>query len=100
MVNAAGNHPESSGGAILVTGKTKGGKGGNVSLVANDYSHLAWTQFFTNPLILDGTIRAYVEDIDKSRRWMNVRSRGRTRRDVSHPNAHFVALHSGQVRLQ
>ncbi|UGA45824.1 filamentous hemagglutinin family protein [Bradyrhizobium quebecense] len=49
----------SSGGAILVTGKTKGGKGGNVSLVANDYSHLAWTQFFTNPLILDGTIRAY-----------------------------------------
>ncbi|MFN5487655.1 MAG: filamentous hemagglutinin family protein [Bradyrhizobium sp.] len=49
----------SSGAAILATGKTKGGKGGNVSLVANDYSHLAWTQFFTNPLILDGTIRAY-----------------------------------------
>ncbi|WP_342710701.1 filamentous hemagglutinin family protein [Bradyrhizobium sp. B124] len=49
----------SSGGAILVNGKTQGGKGGNVSLVANDYSHLAWTQFFTNPLILDGTIRAY-----------------------------------------
>ncbi len=49
----------SSGGAILATGKTKGGKGGNVSLVANDYSHLVWTQFFTNPLILDGTIRAY-----------------------------------------
>ncbi|MCC8962179.1 filamentous hemagglutinin family protein [Bradyrhizobium sp. Pear76] len=49
----------SSGGAILRTGKTQGGKGGNVSLVANDYSHLAWTQFFTNPLILDGTIRAY-----------------------------------------
>ncbi|WP_168193354.1 filamentous hemagglutinin N-terminal domain-containing protein [Bradyrhizobium sp. NAS96.2] len=49
----------SSGGAILATGKTKGGKGGNVSLVANDYSHLTWTQFFTNPLVLDGTIRAY-----------------------------------------
>ncbi|WP_163163504.1 hypothetical protein, partial [Bradyrhizobium uaiense] len=49
----------SSGGAILTTGKTQGGKGGNVSLVANDYSHLAWTQFFTNPLILDGAIRAY-----------------------------------------
>lgn len=49
----------SSGGAILATGKTKGGKGGNVSLVANDYSHLVSTQFFTNPLILDGTIRAY-----------------------------------------
>ena len=49
----------SSGGAILANGKTQSGKGGNVSLVANDYSHLAWTQFFTNPLILDGTIRAY-----------------------------------------
>ncbi|TAI66951.1 filamentous hemagglutinin, partial [Bradyrhizobium sp. Leo170] len=49
----------SSGGAILVDGKTKGGKGGNVSLVANDYAHLASTQFFTNPLILDGAIRAY-----------------------------------------
>ncbi|WP_076866829.1 filamentous haemagglutinin family protein [Bradyrhizobium mercantei] len=49
----------SSGGAILATGKTKGGKGGNVGLVANDYSHLVWTQFFTNPLVLDGTIRAY-----------------------------------------
>lgn len=49
----------SSGGAILANGKTQGGKGGDVSLVANDYSHLAWTQFFTNPLILDGTIRAY-----------------------------------------
>ncbi|MDH2379981.1 filamentous haemagglutinin family protein [Bradyrhizobium sp. CER78] len=49
----------SSGGAILTTGKTIGGKGGNVNLVANDYSHLAWTQFFTNSLILDGTIRAY-----------------------------------------
>ncbi|AUC96260.1 filamentous hemagglutinin [Bradyrhizobium sp. SK17] len=49
----------SSGGAILSSGKTIGGKGGNVSLIANDYSHLAWTQFFTNPLILDGTIRSY-----------------------------------------
>ncbi|WP_155255017.1 filamentous haemagglutinin family protein [Bradyrhizobium elkanii] len=49
----------SSGGAILVDGKTKGGKGGNVSLVANDYAHLASTQFFTNPLILEGAIRAY-----------------------------------------
>ncbi|WP_454621030.1 filamentous haemagglutinin family protein [Bradyrhizobium cenepequi] len=49
----------SSGGAILADGKTKGGKGGNVSLVANDYAHLASTQFFTSPLILDGAIRAY-----------------------------------------
>ncbi|MHC2437089.1 filamentous haemagglutinin family protein [Bradyrhizobium sp. USDA 4451] len=49
----------SSGGAILANGKTQGGKGGNVSLVANDYSHLAGTQFFANPLILDGAIRAY-----------------------------------------
>ncbi|WP_233022236.1 filamentous haemagglutinin family protein [Rhodopseudomonas boonkerdii] len=53
----------SSGVAILPSGKLKGGKGGDVSLVTNDYSHLGGTDYFaidrSAPLILDGVIRGY-----------------------------------------
>jgi filamentous hemagglutinin family protein len=45
----------SSGAAILPTGKSSGGKGGNVSLIANDPFAGSGG---TNALVLDGTIRA------------------------------------------
>lgn len=53
----------SSGGAILANGKTQGGKGGNASLITNDYSHLSQVDFYaadrTAPLIVDGKFIAY-----------------------------------------
>ncbi|MDE1172832.1 MAG: filamentous hemagglutinin N-terminal domain-containing protein, partial [Parvibaculaceae bacterium] len=53
----------SSGGAILANGKTQGGKGGDVSLITNDYSHLPDSTFYNATrdarLVLDGAIRAY-----------------------------------------
>ncbi len=53
----------SSGGAILATGKTKGGTGGSVSLITNDYSHLGASNYFSTdrsaPLVFDGSVRAY-----------------------------------------
>ncbi|MEW6435584.1 MAG: filamentous hemagglutinin family protein [Pseudomonadota bacterium] len=56
----------SSGGGITLTG-TKGGKGGSVTLSADDYSELLpqalWTADYadalSNPLIVDGTITGY-----------------------------------------
>jgi filamentous hemagglutinin family protein len=52
----------SSGGAILATGKTKGGKGGDVALLTNDYENLP-VDFVnstrTAPLVLGGDIRGY-----------------------------------------
>ncbi len=47
----------SSGGAILPTGKTQGGKGGNVTIKAGDAQQNATSGDGT--LVLDGTIRAY-----------------------------------------
>jgi filamentous hemagglutinin family protein len=44
----------SSGGAVLPTGKTQGGKGGNVTLIADDP---AASTTSTAPLVLGGTIR-------------------------------------------
>ncbi|MDI4233284.1 filamentous hemagglutinin family protein [Bradyrhizobium sp. Arg237L] len=53
----------SSGGAILANGKTRGGSGGDVSLLTNDYSHFADSEFIgadlSSPLALDGKIRGY-----------------------------------------
>jgi filamentous hemagglutinin family protein len=53
----------SSGGAILATGNTQGGKGGNVSLITNDYSHLAATNYFSTDrsaaLVFAGAVRGY-----------------------------------------
>jgi filamentous hemagglutinin family protein len=53
----------SSGGAIVLNNKTRGGTGGSVSLITNDYSHLGATNYFSTdrsaPLIFDGTVRAY-----------------------------------------
>ncbi|MDE1172151.1 MAG: filamentous hemagglutinin family protein [Parvibaculaceae bacterium] len=53
----------SSGGAILANGKTKGGKGGDVSLITNDYSGFNSLTYLnadvSAPLVLDGAIRAY-----------------------------------------
>ncbi len=53
----------SSGGAVLPNGKLQGGKGGNVSLITNNYAHLpdaVWIAADRNaPLVFDGTVRAY-----------------------------------------
>ncbi|HEY4317902.1 MAG TPA: filamentous hemagglutinin family protein, partial [Herbaspirillum sp.] len=50
----------SSGAAILASGKVQGGKGGNVSLVANDDSHLASISPTNSAsLTVDGKIVAY-----------------------------------------
>ncbi|WP_074130058.1 filamentous haemagglutinin family protein [Bradyrhizobium sp. NAS96.2] len=48
----------SSGGAVLVNGKTRGGKGGNVSIIAGDAQQNAGTPGDGN-LVLDGAIRAW-----------------------------------------
>ncbi|ALS67678.1 hypothetical protein AT395_24550 [Pandoraea apista] len=45
----------SSGGAVLANGKTRGGTGGNVTLIAGD----AAANFSRGTLVLDGTIKAY-----------------------------------------
>jgi filamentous hemagglutinin family protein len=53
----------SSGGAVSSEGKLQGGKGGNVSLITNNYAHFAapvWSAADrTAPLIFDGAVRAY-----------------------------------------
>ncbi|AXK79310.1 filamentous hemagglutinin N-terminal domain-containing protein [Pseudolabrys taiwanensis] len=53
----------SSGGAMLTSGKIKGGKGGDVSLIANDFENLPDGGFYTTPrdakLILDGRVQSY-----------------------------------------
>ncbi|WP_165420984.1 filamentous haemagglutinin family protein [Bradyrhizobium sp. Leo170] len=48
----------SSGGAVLATGKTQGGKGGNVTIMAGHAQQDAGTPG-DGTLVLDGTIRAY-----------------------------------------
>jgi filamentous hemagglutinin family protein len=51
----------SSGGAVLAGGRTQGGKGGDISLVTNDYSLLTTSAGFTGdaPLVLGGTLAGY-----------------------------------------
>ncbi len=61
---AAGATIDVSAGAVVsASGKTKGGAGGDVSLVADDYSKLQsavqYTADLSQPLILDGTIKGY-----------------------------------------
>ncbi|MDI4231967.1 filamentous hemagglutinin N-terminal domain-containing protein [Bradyrhizobium sp. Arg237L] len=53
----------SSGVARSITGKLTGGRGGDVSLITNDFDNLADAGFYTTPrdakLILDGSISGY-----------------------------------------
>ncbi|MGO4683992.1 filamentous haemagglutinin family protein [Hyphomicrobium sp. 2TAF46] len=56
-IASGSNIDVSSGAAVLVNGKTKGGKGGNVTLIAADAS--AGAASTSGTLVLDGDIKAY-----------------------------------------